>query len=141
MAGTLFFKGDGLRESVVKSYIAAFLLIAASTEALSFFDAITYDTVRLFWTAFTVTSLTFMPFLLTHSDPRATIKTWLRALPDCGRYEAFSLLLIACVLCVTFAVAVVYPPNNWDSMTYHMSRVAEWIQHGSIDVYPTSIDR
>jgi hypothetical protein len=26
-------------------------------------------------------------------------------------------------------------------MTYHMARVAEWIQHGNVDYYPTSIDR
>jgi hypothetical protein len=24
------------------------------------------------------------------------------------------------------------PPNNWDSMTYHLSRAAYWLQHGGI---------
>ena len=35
-------------------------------------------------------------------------------------------------------IAVVAPPNNWDSMTYHMSRVAHWMQNRSVGHYPTS---
>ena len=37
--------------------------------------------------------------------------------------------------------AVLYPPNNYDSMSYHMARVVHWIQLQSIDYYSTSIDR
>ena len=35
-------------------------------------------------------------------------------------------------------IAIVSPPNNWDSMTYHMSRVVHWIQNRSVEHYPTS---
>lgn len=38
-------------------------------------------------------------------------------------------------------VACAYPPTTYDAMTYHMSRVAHWMQHQSIAFYPTSIDR
>ena len=39
---------------------------------------------------------------------------------------------------VTLVVAVLAPPNNWDSMTYHMARVAHWLANGSVRHYPTA---
>ena len=42
---------------------------------------------------------------------------------------------------VTLLVALASAPNTWDSMTYHLARVAEWYDHGSVEFYYTSIDR
>lgn len=42
------------------------------------------------------------------------------------------------IICIT---AWLYPPNNYDSLTYHMARVVHWMQNQSVDYYPTSIDR
>src|SRR5262249_49796460 len=36
---------------------------------------------------------------------------------------------------------LVSAPNNYDSMTYHMSRVAHWIQNRTLYPYPTNIHR
>jgi hypothetical protein len=48
---------------------------------------------------------------------------------------------IGTILAVTGAIALLAPPNNWDSMTYHMPRVAHWSQAGSVAHYPTHILR
>jgi hypothetical protein len=53
----------------------------------------------------------------------------------------FILLLICAVLIVTAVVAWVTPPQTWDSLTYHMSRVAHWAQDRSIWHFATGIDR
>ena len=42
------------------------------------------------------------------------------------------LTLVGTLLC-----ALVSPPNNWDSMTYHLARVMHWVQQGSVEHFPT----
>jgi hypothetical protein len=48
---------------------------------------------------------------------------------------------VGIVLAVTATIAILAPPNNWDSMTYHMPRVAHWSQARSVAHYPTHILR
>ena len=52
--------------------------------------------------------------------------------------------LLGCLLAlagVTLVIALASAPNTWDSMTYHLARVAEWYDHGSVEHYYTTIDR
>ncbi|MBD2440675.1 glycosyltransferase family 39 protein [Nostoc sp. FACHB-110] len=42
------------------------------------------------------------------------------------------------IIAVVGLIAIISPPNNWDSMDYHMSRVVHWMQNHSIAHYPTS---
>lgn len=55
-----------------------------------------------------------------------------------ARVEA---VLVGTALLLTLLVALAAPPNTWDSMTYHMSRVEHWIANQSVRHYPTSISR
>ncbi len=38
---------------------------------------------------------------------------------------------------INLFLSVYVPPNNWDSMTYHLSRVGYWLQHGSLHHFYT----
>jgi hypothetical protein len=42
---------------------------------------------------------------------------------------------------ITLFLALVAAPNTWDSMSYHLARVAEWMEHRTIDSYVTGTDR
>ena len=48
----------------------------------------------------------------------------------------FAVFIIFIVL-MNLLLALYFPPNNWDSMTYHLARVAQWMQNGSIRHFPT----
>jgi hypothetical protein len=48
-------------------------------------------------------------------------------------------LLTICV--ITLLIALIAPPNNWDSLVFHMTRVANWVQNGSVRHYQTYTDR
>jgi hypothetical protein len=49
--------------------------------------------------------------------------------------------VIGAILALTGGIALLSPPNTWDSMTYHMPRVAHWGQAGSVGHYPTHVLR
>ncbi|MDG6100820.1 glycosyltransferase family 39 protein [Dactylosporangium aurantiacum] len=38
-------------------------------------------------------------------------------------------------------VAVIAPPNNFDSQTYHLPKIEHWVQQGHAGFHPTMIDR
>ena len=70
-----------------------------------------------------------------------------RALPGAetvARFRPSHPVLLAALLVIgatTLLVALVAAPNSWDSMTYHMARVAQWYHHGNVEHYYTAIDR
>ena len=49
--------------------------------------------------------------------------------------------LVGVIGLVTLVIALVAAPNTWDSMTYHLPRVAHWAAQQSVEHYPTAIDR
>ncbi|MBP9818217.1 glycosyltransferase family 39 protein [Candidatus Shapirobacteria bacterium] len=50
-------------------------------------------------------------------------------------------LAIGLILLPLLGIALYYPPNNWDSMTYHLPRVMHWIQNENVNFYPTNNKR
>jgi hypothetical protein len=45
------------------------------------------------------------------------------------------------IFATLYFVAIVYPPNNGDSLVYHLSRVVHWMQDGSVNFIPSSESR
>ena len=60
------------------------------------------------------------------------------SLPALNRFDRTMAGVLAGILIVETLIALVSPPNTWDSMTYHLPRVMHWIQNGSIAFYPTN---
>jgi hypothetical protein len=52
------------------------------------------------------------------------------------------LVVVVAVVIYELVLGLTVPPNNWDSLTYHLSRVAAWAQHSGIYWIPNaSTDR
>jgi len=136
----IFCRRAGVREiseALVKGHIVLFAFIAVSTEMLSAFHAISFTALVIGW--FLFLSVCFVAAaLLIHRRRQG----W--TLPVLRRVTPLAVLLvgvIAFILATTFATAILYPPNTWDSMTYHMPRVVHWISNNSVSFYPTAIPR
>lgn len=113
------------REVFVKIYILLFAATYVSTELLSFFDILSSGPVRFFWLIVFVGVIAFFRFKVppTKYRPKPLEIWWL------------IILIFLAVL------GVLTPPNNYDSMAYHLARVMHWIINRSIEHYPTSILR
>ncbi len=55
-------------------------------------------------------------------------------------WDAFYGILLGVILTLLFVVAVVSPPNNHDSLQYHMSRVMHWAEQASLQHYATAFE-
>lgn len=120
-------------EAVVLGAIAWGTVVTVLTETLGAANAITFSALGMIWSAIAL-----------------SLGAWIvraRALPapgpalDSARRDPWLTLPIVLFAAVTLLIALAAPPNTFDSMAYHMSRVAQWAANGSVDNYPTAILR
>jgi hypothetical protein len=58
-----------------------------------------------------------------------------------SKAEKIIFIFIIGMLTAIFIQGIIYPPNNWDAMTYHLARIPHWIDNKSVEHYPTHIFR
>jgi 4-amino-4-deoxy-L-arabinose transferase-like glycosyltransferase len=123
------------RELFLWAVLLLGIFIALSTEILGFFNLLNRFNVITIWLLLFIIILFKFFSLIKIITTINFFKNLLLNLP------IFILLIFFGILFFTFLVAVIYPPNTWDSMTYHMPRVMHWIQNHNINFYPTSNTR
>ncbi|MDZ4169202.1 MAG: hypothetical protein U1E26_06055 [Coriobacteriia bacterium] len=118
--------------------LAAFTLIGVAllviTEGLSLFSAISPVAVALSWLSILLASCVLLWRHLPAGYDR--LRGRVRVRP--GRADAAFLSVVGLFAAGSLARAVLYPPSNWDSLTYHLPRVFFWLQNGSVAHYPTA---
>ena len=120
-------------EAMIKAYLTVFGFIALSTEILSLFEGIGFESLLLAWLIFLALCTVVLCLI---SRRKANFSSLFQLKISLSAKCAAAAMV--CILVGTLAVALLYPPNNWDSMTYHMSRVMHWIGDHDIGYYPTS---
>lgn len=134
----IFARRAGVREiseALVKGHVVLFAFIAVSTEILSSIHGISFPTLLTTWLLFL---LVCFVAVFRHGRKHGLSFSVLQRITP---LTVIPIGAIAFILATTFAAAILYPPNNWDSMTYHMSRVAHWIANHNVSFYPTAITR
>ena len=133
-----------LRDSAVKSFLVTFLIILISTEILSIFNLITFSWIIISWT-FSLAGVVIVLMYRWRSqgnlDLSSTSDNKVQNINKPQRVHIFYGVIITTILLITLVIALKAPPNNFDSMTYHMARISHWIQNQSIRYYPTAIPR
>ncbi|GIJ65157.1 hypothetical protein [Virgisporangium ochraceum] len=68
----------------------------------------------------------------------ADLRDRLRGLPG---FERVVLAAIVVLVAAELVLALFSPPNTYDSQTYHLPRIEQWAQRGSVDLFPTGVRR
>lgn len=127
------------REAAVTAGVIWGVVVLVLTEVLSMFHALAFVPLLIAWGLICCAS-----FVVSITVLRRGSVVQERMASRFRRKHLVATTVVAGVFCIflaTLVVALVFPPNNWDSMTYHMARVANWIDHRSIRYYPTHIIR
>jgi hypothetical protein len=118
----------GVRDRLLLLSVLCWGWLAVGSEALSAAGALRRGPVLLWWAVGAVVALVWL-------------RRWRSGAPKAEALRAPDRVLVAAVavlLGTALVQALVCPPNNSDSLTYHLPRQVYWAQSGRLDHYPTS---
>jgi hypothetical protein len=134
----------GFRESLLKGALISAAVVAFGTELLSIFRVLDYAGAAASWVAINLAAGAAVVHGIWRSRDRfaAAAECLTKNTSGWLAGEAAPFLLAGSAICLAvFAIGLFAPPNTADSMTYHMARVAHWVQQGNVEHYPTAILR
>lgn len=138
----LIFNKKGLcwRSSFLAAAICWGVLLTGITEILSIVKLLTLGSLLVVWGLATVIISLGYYFISRQESTKSSSNRRLSftSMPVFPRCLLAGVVLIVILTGLTASIA---PPNNWDSMTYHMSRVMHWIQNQGVGHYPAHILR
>jgi hypothetical protein len=127
----------GWKKSLLRGSVAWGVYLVLATELLSLGDWLTRPVLIVTWTVPLVALAA--SFARLRSIPRQRVRLAVR-LPR-SAFTIACLIVIVLIIVITSVIAWVAPPNTYDSLTYHMSRVAHWAQDRSLGPFATGILR
>jgi hypothetical protein len=121
---------QGWAQALLLAAVGWQIWLVVTTEVLSFFKLLNVSGLALSWLGYIILLLG-IAYFLGFQLPELH-------LPHLYSSSLFLKLIIGCIgliIVITGLVAFISPPNNIDSMVYHMSRVAHWLQNQSVAHY------
>jgi hypothetical protein len=125
-----------VRIAILVVAVSGGLALAASTELLSLLGGLTFSWLLASWVVVLTAAWVFLASLR---------GCWvLRRADRLPLPRGLDLVIagwVAIVVALSGAVALFAVPIAWDSMSYHLARVAHWSQNHAVAFYPTHIVR
>lgn len=123
------------RLSCTRTVLLVGSMLLLTTEILSLFSAISRLSLTMVW-SLTFTGAVVVLLRTGGLGGRLNFRRLLGHWSGAGWFLAGT----GVVLGLTAIVAWLAPPQTWDSLNYHLSRVAHWDQLGAVRHYPTGIE-
>ena len=127
----------GLGATLLAAYVALIAETSALTLSLSPFREVKRGPLVLGEAALLSIALVVW---WRRGKPRLGLARGARAVASVARdpVVAVFLVVVAVALAYELVLVLTVPANNWDSLTYHLARVAAWVQHGGLYWIPNA---
>ncbi|MBI3551182.1 MAG: glycosyltransferase family 39 protein [Elusimicrobia bacterium] len=129
------------REAFLKAAVVVGLIVVVLTELLSLVRGLSFGPLLASWLFVILVQEACVVFFSGGwglGGPRAWgLQKFSRA-GTMPREDQAAIALAAATLTVCAAAALLCPPNNFDSLAYHMPRVMHWLQNESVAHYPAN---
>lgn len=126
-----------IRVSGLNTYIEAccvwMLFLFVLTEGLSVFHAVRFMALFAAWVGLDIVLAVLC--MIQWKQSKLSIRE-LYGTQNLRGYSYYGILILTAIVVLTLALFTT--PNNWDSMTYHLSRIAYWTQNRSVEHYATN---
>ena len=119
------------RDAFVDASAFSAIVVVASNEILSSFNALTTTGVLAAWGLVAIALIGW--FVREGTRPALVARAHV---PRLSRNEKYFVAFYAFICLVTLYVALAGTPNASDSHSYHLPRVLRWIQDGTLAFYP-----
>jgi hypothetical protein len=125
----------------VRAALGAAVCFGAATvfgcELLSLFGGYSTPWLVLYWLALGGAAAVCLRGSL--REGLAALRAWRPGRPPW--YAVVGLAVVGLCALAALLAALLYPPMNYDSLTYHMPRVFFWLKNASVHNYPTAENR
>ena len=126
-----------LRLSFIKAFIAIAFFSYLTCEILSIFNVFAFNYVLFSWVL-----INGLIIYLNKEKIKLNVFSIFSQKIEIPKKERNILYFIFLLIILPLLLlSILIPPNNWDSMAYHLPRVEHWIQNKNIYPYPTNIVR
>jgi hypothetical protein len=121
-----------LRKSFTNLFVQFSFLTFLFVELSSQWSQMTPLNTRIFWTI----AVTLSIYTTFNKTFWVYAKTKFSSL-KLDRFDRFTFIGICLILVTNFILGILAPPNNYDSHTYHLSRIIIWIENKNVAHCPT----
>jgi hypothetical protein len=131
-----------LRLALVRAAVLVGGVAAVLIEVLGAARALTLPAMALSWSVATLLAL-LGAALRARRDGRAPdpLGRLRAAWTATRRPERIMVVALLGLFAAELLIAVLSPPNNYDSQTYHLPRIEHWVQQRDVDLFATRIHR
>ena len=133
----LNFQKSTIFTSVIGCIVLNAFLTVVSSELLSLFNGFNYQFISIFWSITDV--LLVINLLKNKSKLNNSIQKIIDLFNSFKKTKIVYIFFLFLILLLIQSIA--YPPNNWDSLTYHMGRIPHWIANQNIYPFASHIYR